>query len=191
MRFRSFLETAIGSKAKLKTLLFLLRENLPTSEREIAKSIGVSHMSLNRIMREFHDIHLVSPTRIGNVNVWKLNEKSYAYSKLKDLKTLAESPLDALKSDIDTTFRALNVKKAIIFGSLAEGTEQPDSDIDLFIMVENDQKKKYVLRELPNLEEKCMLKYGNRLSSHVLTDAESKKQTHLLEMAGKGIKVIG
>lgn len=191
MKFKNFAEAAIGSKAKLKILLFLLREELPTSEREIAKSIGVSHMSVNRTMQEFYGINLVSPMRIGNVNAWKLNGKSYAYSVLKDLEGLSKGPLDDLKTETAAALGALDVKKAAIFGSIAEGREHPNSDIDLLIIVEDEQKKRHVLKELPKLEEKCLLKYGNRLSPYVLTEAETKKHRQIIESAKKGVAVIG
>lgn len=191
MIFKNFAETAIGSKAKLKILLFMLREKLPTSEREIAKNVWVSHMTVNRAMQEFYGINLVSPMRVGNVNAWKLNEKSYAYLVLKELVGLSKGPLEDLKLEIAATFGALRVKKAVIFGSVAEGREQPDSDIDLLIITESEEAKKHALKALPELEEKCLVRYGNRLSPYVLAEAETRKHPQITESAKKGIVVIG
>lgn len=191
MKFHGFLELVFGSKVKLKVLLYLLSEDMPTSEREISRIIGVSHTAVNKAIKDFYDANLVTPMRIGNANVWKINKESYAFKAITDLRYLAgTAPLKALQDELSIFHSYPDVKNVVIFGSLVEGKELPDSDIDVFILVERDIKK-ILLREVSKLEEKLTIKYGNKLSTHIYTKDEFKKlNKKLVENINAGIKVI-
>ncbi len=193
MRFRNFPELVLGSKTKLRVLLHLLAEpSIPSSEREVAKLIGTSHTAVNKVMKDFYDAHLVTPIRIGNVNAWKLNEKSYAYWAISDIARLVKSPpIEKLKEDIINCFTGfVNVYHAVVFGSIAEGKESPDSDIDLLLVVKDEETKK-VIREqaISGLNEHCVKFYGNKLSPFIVTqkEFETTKNRQLVE---KGILVL-
>ena len=45
----------------------------------------------------------------------------------------AMNAIDSIKVSLDPVFREHNVKRAILFGSFAKGTERPNSDIDIFV----------------------------------------------------------
>lgn len=199
MRFRNFPELVLGSKTKLRVLLHLLAEpSMPTSEREVAKLIGTSHTAVNKVMKDFYDAHLVTPMKVGNVNAWKLNEKSYAYGAISDLKMMATAPpIKRLKDDIMRYLGARpNIKRVVIFGSIAEGTESPASDIDLLLVVDVDTEETQLqLKEpLMKLGEVCINFYGNNLSPRIATikDVESSehKKSPFSKILQKGIVVI-
>ncbi len=67
MQFRDFAENLLASKVKIKPLRVLLGEETITSERELAKLIGVSHGAVNKAMKDFYELNLVVPLRAGNV----------------------------------------------------------------------------------------------------------------------------
>lgn len=192
MRFRNFPELVLGSKTKLRVLLHLLAEpGMPTSEREVARLLGVSHTAVNKVMKDFYDAHLVTPMKIGNVNAWKLNEKSYAYWAISDFRRMATAPpIERLKKDTMAYLASYEcVRQAVIFGSIAEGGELPDSDIDLLIVVDDEKNKKYVIEQaISGLSERCLTFYGNKLSPSVITqdEFETTKNRRLIE---KGISV--
>ncbi len=193
MIFRNFPELVLGSKTKLRVLLHLLAEpSMPTSEREVAKLIGTSHTAVNKVMKDFYDAHLVTPIRIGNVNAWKLNEKSYAYWAISDIARLAKSPpIEKLKEDIIKYFTSfVNVYKTVIFGSIAEGKESSDSDIDLLLVVKDEETKRVIGEQaISGLNEHCIKFYGNKLSPFIVTqkEFETTKNRQLVE---KGILVL-
>lgn len=188
MKFHDFFEGALGSKVKVKVLRYLLSEGVPTSEHEIARILGVSHTAVNKSMKEFCDFNIVTPMRIGNANAWKVNERHYAYNNLKLLKDL-EPPLENLKSKIKGYLGQI-AERAVIFGSVAEGKELPDSDVDLLVLVKNDEDKKRALRAVSLLAEACLTLYGNKLSPYVLTYGEYAKDNSISKAAEKGIVVI-
>lgn len=278
MQFRNFAENLLGSKVKIKVLKYLLSEATITSEREISRLIGLSPGAVNKTLKEFQNLNLINPMKVGNITTWRLNKESYAYkfyvSKLKDCgkdtenlfgsrvkikllehivseeavtseqetakiigvsqgainKTLKlfrqlfalikpmkvnnttallldkkssayinylskltfEKPIKELISDIETLNSASAIKKAILFGSVAEGRELPESDIDLFIQVENEKGRKNIFSGLENLGIACLQRYGNKLNSHIFTSADMKNPKHkkFLENVMKGIRVI-
>lgn len=203
MRFRNFPDLVLGSKTKLKVLLHLLAEpGMPTSEREIARLLGTSHTAVNKVMKDFYDAHLVTPIRIGNVNAWKLNEKSYAYWAISDIARLAKyPPLEKLKEDIkrflgESPQIKSCIQKAVIFGSIAEGKESPGSDIDLLIVVnearETDtvaqQYAQLIRNQVVKLGEHCVTFYGNSLAPQIYSEGDFKKLP--AKKIGTGILVL-
>ena len=190
MQFRRFAENLLGSKVKVKILYHILREETITSERELAKMIGISHGAVNKVLKDFHDLNLVTPLRIGNVNAWQINKESFAYSFIsKEI----FSPLDRLKQEIKASLGHLTfVKKVVIYGSVAEGEELPSSDIDLFILVDKEEHKKSILSYLSDLTTKCIRLFGNKVSPNIFTDKDmkSKRNKKLLENISRGIIVL-
>jgi predicted nucleotidyltransferase len=84
------------------------------------------------------------------------------------------------------------VKKAVLFGSVAKGIESENSDIDIFILVKNLEKKKEVEMLVERLSNRCFDLYGNRLAPYILTDHEIKQKRNLgvIQDINQGIQLI-
>jgi predicted nucleotidyltransferase len=192
MQFREFTRKALGSEGRVRVMLYLFRNSAPASEREIARMLSLSNTAVNKTMKDFYDINLVTPMRVGSAQVWRMNEGSYAYGALRDMGSLAaRQPIDDLKERIAAALRG-RAKMAVIFGSVAEGREQPSSDIDLFVLISSESDRKPVLEALESLSVECMKLYGNQLSPTVMTEKEAKEpgKQKLTEAARRGISVI-
>lgn len=177
-------------------LRHILKEETVTSERELAKIIGVSHGAVNKALKDFHDLNLVSPLRIGNSLAWQLNKQSYAYRLLQNfIHEIKATPLDNLKMKVQTYLSARpRLREAIIYGSIAEGKDIPGSDIDLFILVEDEKERKDIVHALSSLNSECLNLYGNKISPSIFTVYEYRnphaKNKTFLENVKKGIRVI-
>ncbi len=198
MQFRNFAENLLGSKVKIKILEYLVSEGTITSEREIARLIGLSPGAVNKTLKEFQNLNLINPMKVGNATVWRLNEDSYAYEYLENffskLKS-RETPLSDLVGIVKFLSRHSEIKKAILFGSVAEGRELPESDIDLFILVGSEKSMKNIFKgldDLDMLDSTCLIKYGNKLNLHIFTsdDMKNPKNKKFIENVMKGIRVI-
>lgn len=195
MQFREFAEALLGSKVKVKLIRHLLVEEAVNGEREVAKRLGVSHVAVHRILLEFHESNLITPIRVGNVKIWHLNKQSYAYQFLRPLvASIKTDPLEDLKVTIRNWLgNWREVRKVIIFGSVAEGKEAPESDIDLFILVDTEEERRHLLDTVyKSLGGLCLMRYGNKLSAQFFTsrDIANKKNKTLLQEVAKGITVI-
>lgn len=183
MQFNTSLDKILHSKAKMKILKQLFSEEVSMSERELASIVKVSHMTINRLMKELKALNLVSLEKAGNVNLWRVNRKSYAYHTLsRIIKGLTETlkPIEHLKTIIRHNLPKTMVKEAVLFGSIATGQERPNSDIDLFLLVKDKKTKDKIKPYIDKLFNLCLDLYGNRLSPYVLTEAELVKKQNLL-----------
>lgn len=195
MKFNASLLDILNSKTKLKIVKFLLTHEASMSEREIASILKVSHMSINRTMRELSEVNFVNFVTIGKAHLWKVNRKSYAFKVLSEFingVSRIKGPLDDLKNMILTNIPKTLIKKVILFGSVAKGTEKIDSDIDVFFLVKDSKGKEKLEFALEKLSNACLEIYGNRLSPYILTEQEVKKKTRqkFLSEINKGIEIF-
>jgi predicted nucleotidyltransferase len=190
MQFHNVAELVLGSKVKLKVLLYLLSEKILASEREISRVFGVSRTAVNKVLKDFYAANLVMPMKVGNVSVWKLNTESYVFDAITSLTYLANgTPLKEIEEKLRIFFDYKFVKNVIIFGSVAEGAEKPNSDIDVCIILEKDEKKK-IQEAVAKLEEEFIRRYGNKLSALIYTTKEFQRPKKLAEQINKGIKLV-
>jgi len=191
MIFKEFANRLLGSKSKLKIALHFLSDRGPTGERELARSIDISHVAVSKALRDMESVNFLRKSRMGNVNVWSLNEKSYAFNYAKDLQVLAKNPpLLKLKKDLETDLgKYAPIKRLVLFGSVSEGMEKETSDIDLFILIDKEENKKNILKIVLEVSERYRELYGNRISALILTEKETKNKKSLMENIEKGILI--
>ncbi len=182
MKFHISLLDVLNSKTKVKIVKFLLTHEAAMSEREIASILKVSHMSINRTMRELASVNFGNFVTIGKSHLWKVNHKSYAFKALANLikdVSVIKGPMEDLK---DTLLRHLSktlIRRVALFGSVSKGLERTNSDIDIFIMVKNVADKKILEPAIEKLSNLCFEIYGNRLAPYILTEQEMSKKADL------------
>jgi len=195
MKFHISLFNVISSKTKVKIIRFLIDHEAFMSEREIASVLNVSHMSVNRTMRELADTNFVHFVKIGKAHLWRVNRKSYAYKVLseiiKGISSIKE-PLEDLKKTIMRNLPRTSIKKMILFGSITKGTESASSDIDIFILVKDIKSKEKLEPSIEKLSNICFEKYRNNLAPYVLTENEMKKKKNLkiISEINEGIQIF-
>lgn len=182
------------SSAKMAVAKFIIKPGFMMSGRELAKLCGVSHSWAISILKEFEDINFVSSRRVGKTVIWTAKTNSYAYLSAEKLFGSQQifKPITHLKNMIKEGLKNEPVKKAVIFGSVAEETEEASSDIDLFVLVDTVSEKKRVENALKGLSTKCGEIFGNVLHFYILTENEFK-QKHglaLVKNIEKGITII-
>ena len=198
-----------GSPLKRKLLGFLFSNQMPVSERELARIMGVSHVAVNKAMKQLFDLNIVKANTIGTAMVWELNEDSFAYPYVKAFIEAGKiSPLEyvkrVLREDINTINKATVVyklekkmkqpaiKDVYLFGSVAEQTGTPESDIDVLIILDFDYKNELLKRLLnETIGMKILEKTGNMVSFHIYSVKSIKKNNPqwLLSAINNGIKV--
>lgn len=180
MRFNISLLDVLNSKTKVKIVKFLLTHKAAMSEREIASILKVSHMSINRIMRELAYVNFGNFVTIGKSHLWKVNHKSYAFKVLSNLikYILVKGPMEDLKDTLLRHLPSALIKKIVLFGSVSKELERANSDIDIFILVKNVGGKKVLEPAIEKLSNLCFEVYGNRLAPYILTEQEMAKKAN-------------
>ncbi len=194
MKFRISLLDVLNSKTKIKIIKFLLTHEASMSEREIASILKVSHMSVNRTMRELAELNFVNFVTIGKAHLWRVNHKSYAFRALSELiKGVSgiQEPIEELKKILLKNLSKTLIKRIVLFGSIAKGSERTNSDIDIFVLARNKQSKEKLESSIEKLSNICFEMYGNRLAPYILTDQELKQKKNLkvISEIKKGIEI--
>lgn len=195
MKFHISLLDVLNSKTKVKIIKFLLTHEASMSEREIASILKISHMSVNRTMRELADMNFVDFVTIGKAHLWKVNSKSYAFKVLSVLikgVSFIKEPLEDLKNTLLRNLPKTLIRRAVLFGSVAKGLENTNSDIDVFILVKNKRSKEVLEFSIEKLSNICFEVYGNRLAPYILTEQEmkQKKNLRIISEVDKGIQIF-
>jgi len=182
----------LGSKAKMAVLEFLLLDGRPSSERELAQRIGLSHMAVNKVMKEFESLGLIVATKIGKSTVWSLNKDSYAYEVAKPLEQFfeKEEPIDALFEMLRDWMKGMPcIKTAYLVGSVAEEREKPDSDIDVLVIAKEGEKET-CSREIGVISKEVVEKFGNLFSPLIFEEGEVEGEKWLQKARKKGKAIV-
>ena len=132
---------------------------------------------------------------IGKAHLWKVKQTKLCISGFSKLiKGISEikEPLENLKIDILKNLPKTLIKRVVLFGSIAKGSEKPDSDIDIFILVKNKQDSEKLEISLEKLSNICLEVYGNRLSPYILTEKELKQKERLkvISEINRGLQIF-
>lgn len=136
---------------------------------ELRRLTGLGSASLQRELGKLATAGLVRSEKVGNLRRFQANTQSPVYEELAALtrKTLGAQPLlrEALapmRSKVDL---------ALIYGSIAKGTDTAESDIDLLV-VGNDLLLSDVLKLLLPVESQL----GRKINPTLYTPAEYKRR---------------
>ncbi|HDQ25341.1 MAG TPA: nucleotidyltransferase domain-containing protein [bacterium] len=186
--------TKLSSGAKIKALKYVLLPGFRMTGRELGKAAGISHTMAIKILGEFEALNLVSGFRAGRSVVWSPKTESYAYAAAKEFyhKKGGYLPVEHLKNVIKKDLGGLPVKKAVLFGSVAEERERYSSDIDLFVLVSSENARQKTENRLEKTGEKTLVLYGNTLNPYILTEKEfkRKKKLALVKNIERGIRIL-
>jgi predicted nucleotidyltransferase len=189
MIFRDALTGMLGSRVKSKLVPLLLDGTLNASERELAARIGASHVAVNKAMKDLQQYNLVSPERIGNGLVWRVNRDSYAYDLLARLTRLPPARQDLVRWIADR-LKGMPIQQAVLYGSVAEGQEQAHSDVDLYLQAKNGSSDR-IRKALEHEALAFQLRYGNSLSLYIVEeDGQDRVPRPVREQIQRGIGVV-
>lgn len=168
------MENIIGTKTSIKILSYLLKNPVKefkeielVSKSKVGKGAGA--VTINRL----HSLNIIKIKKVGKTKIISLNSIYPVTFSLRELfdrhrfLTLPENRISAISLFRE---RIYNQSKAIIlFGSLAAGTFDENSDIDLLIITENEDYVKIAGKEVHDLT-------GENINIHFLKPEDANKE---------------
>ena len=133
--------------------------------QELIRLTSLASASLQREVKRLHVAGLVVDERIGNLRRVKANTQSPIFQDLANLVRKTMGIVPAVSSALAPIEH--RVQLAMIFGSVAKGTEHASSDIDV-LLVSESLKLTDVLKLLLPLEEQL----GRRIEVKLYTPEE-------------------
>lgn len=128
------IETFLISTNHQKVLsLFAKFSDLEFYEREVARKIGISTGSSNRVLNDLFGNGLLKRRQEGKMYFYQMDESHpvFKYFKILNNIVLLMPLVESLKNI---------TKRIVLYGSCSEGNDTSESDIDLFVLSENRGK---------------------------------------------------
>ena len=99
---------------------------------ELARRMGVPSSSLQRELHDLSAVGILKTHRQGHMVYYQANRDSPVFADLRGLLLKTAGLVDVLAEALKPL--AARLRTAFVYGSIAAGSEQSDSDIDLMIV---------------------------------------------------------
>ena len=141
MKFTKPLDDIFQTPSSIKVLRVLAKSELDLTGRQIADMAGLNPQTCQNTLDRLNDLRLLAVRRVGRAYLYRL--KSYNAIVQKMLMPLFTTETNLLNNELTKVANQLESTAiaVILFGSVARGEEEPGSDIDLAIIVQNPENK--------------------------------------------------
>ena len=116
-------------------------------------------------IKAFLNEELISEEKIGTSKLYAVNHKNnqvYIYFETYNKENLPKQVLKSIKELEDSLDKHTSFYSIVIFGSFASGEQKKDSDLDIAVFIEQEDKRKIVEAVFKSMEIKSILKiHGN------------------------------
>lgn len=128
------LELLFGAYRRKVLALLLLRPDESFYVREIARLTGVPVGSLHRELKSLSDAGLLAREPVGNQVRYRANRGHQVYAQLAEIFAKTAGLADVLRDALMPL--AGHIALAFVFGSLAQGRQRTESDVDVLVIGE-------------------------------------------------------
>jgi len=177
------LDDLLTSTAKVRVLRALLASEVPLSGRELARKAGMTRPVVDAALRDFAALGVVRREETTAQSLISINRHHELVRRA--LAPLFGAEQDwtaalfaALRDLVRTAGRASGdgaVLWAGLYGSAARGEDEPDSDLDVAVLVPASRLVDRVHSALANGARDLEARFGRHVSPHVLALSQARK----------------
>jgi len=136
--------------------------------REIERRTGLNDRTIRQEIAKLLKLDLVLDRKDSNRIYYRANKSNPLYPDIRNLVLKSIGLVDILKGALKNN----RIQIAFIFGSLSEGKESSESDVDLFVI------GNLGMREVSRLLSGVPEKIGREINPHVMSSDEIKKRNN-------------
>lgn len=181
MKLHNYLEYVIGNKIAISILRALVRyRGKIYTIRGLAEDAGASHPEVSKTLDDLERFGIVQIQPVGRAHQVSLNEKSYVLNKIiLPILKAEQKTIDVVVSILKNHFGKKKITSVAVFGSVAAGKEQVDSDLDVLVICDDFD---YAISVISGAAEEISVKFQTKLSHIVFSESEfsSKGKNHPL-----------
>ncbi len=172
MRFNKPLDKIFGQKSKIKILRYLVNYKKEMGVREIADAVNLVPANASVVLKDLEKENILMKNKFGRSLVFSLNKNNFLVYSL--IIPLFEKERKIKKEFVEFISNRINFpyETIILFGSIAKGTERPDSDIDIAIIIKNKKKVQKIEEEILNINAEISKNFGNSISPIIFVKKE-------------------
>jgi uncharacterized protein len=134
--------------------------------REIERRSGLNDRTIRQELTKLLKLDLVIDRKDSNRIYYKANKSNPLYPDIRNLVLKSIGMVDVLREALQDK----RIQIAFVFGSISQGKETADSDVDLFIIGQIG------MRAVSTLLSGVAEKIGREINPHVMTRDEFKKR---------------
>jgi len=134
------LNNLLFATSQQKILSFLVEDFAEYTEKEIANNADVKKSAVNLALHDLVACGLIQKRKVGRTSLLQADFKNNLIKEIKILKNILEvRPLvEKLKKE------SLRI---VLFGSFASGLNNRESDIDLFVLANDDKSIRKIIND--------------------------------------------
>jgi len=174
------LPTVLHEDAQSRVLRFLWRSRAEWSGREIARKVGLSAPACHETLKKLDARGFVHLRRVSNVHLYKINPENYlvrnVFARLFEAEAAMPKQVAALvrKSLLDSP--KSDILAIVLFGSMARGTQQLGSDLDVLVVVSVKENRKELEPRVERLRDLLFKRFNVPLSPYIQTLSELRRK---------------
>jgi len=131
---KQFIELMFGEYRRRLLATLLLRPGAQFHTRELARMTGIAAGSVHRELKALSEAGLLLRKHIGNQVFYQANLDCPVYSELAGIFRKTTGLSEILKDAFSAI--ASEIEFALVFGSMASGKANPDSDLDILVLAD-------------------------------------------------------
>lgn len=176
MIFHNIINKLLGDPVQITVLKLLWTHEEGLTGRSLATLTGCSTFKMKKVLETLLPHGLLTRTVIGRAYIYRLNMEHISIKKL--IKPLIEFEKTLFLDLGKLIMKLLELKplSVILYGSVARGEEDPNSDLDL-LLIYDDSVPSHSIIDMGNiLMEVIPKKYGNPVSVRRCLLSDFKKR---------------
>lgn len=154
--------------------------------RELAEFLDVTPSSIQRELASLHKAGILNKTVSGNRTYFNANRECPIFPELKNVLVKTAGIVGLLQHHLKSLHK--NISVAFVYGSVASGSENSESDIDLFII--GQVKLAAVAIALEAAERQAHRSINPIIFSMVETKRKLREKNHFIETVRQSDKLF-
>jgi len=191
MRFHRPLSDILDSRIKVDILRLLSRTGSDHTGREIAGIIGCSHNAARSSLEDLERSGLVIHRRAGRAYLYSLDEDNVINTDILASAFEVETGLLEKVADVAAMRIGDDLSSIVLYGSVARGEEQKDSDIDIVVVLKDGVDPDGKEEAIADASIEVVRRFGNKLSPLLVTESEFARKRKSRKGVWRDIAVDG
>jgi predicted nucleotidyltransferase len=195
MRINRPLDQIMGNRNKVAILrhLILYPSEVATG-RSLARELGMNQATCNNALNSLHRAGIVTCKHAGRSSIYEIARDTAVCEEL--LAPLFKKETEVPEEAIRMLTHGLEVKsiRAFLFGSVARGTDTPESDTDVMLVVDDKADREKVLDTLSENTPEAYRRFRTGFNVVVLSESElagkkKRKDRFITEAMAEAVKI--
>jgi predicted nucleotidyltransferase/DNA-binding HxlR family transcriptional regulator len=173
MRVNRPLDQILDNKNKVAILRHLvLYPSEVATGRSLARELGMNQATCNNALNSLHRAGIVTRKHAGRSTLYEIARDTAVCEEL--LKPLFQRETKIPREAVRMLVRGLEAKsiRAFLFGSEARGTDAPESDTDILLVIDDKADRERVLERLSENTPEAYKRFHTGFNVVLLTESE-------------------